>query len=351
MLEKSDCDIIIPVYNSLELTKNCLDSIFSNTSISFNIILVDNNSDEATGKYLEMLKSSHKNVFLIRNENNLGWVKAVNQGMRISVSPYICIMNNDTVVRTNGWLSGLIGLSGMADDIGLVNPRFETKESVNCDEPFIEVDFCRGYCILIKRAVMDKIGVLDEAYGLGYYDDDDYSVRAIRAGYRCVRANSVFVEHVRDSTFSALFGNEKRRELHDKNKKLFYSRWGKRLKVVFVITHKHDIGTISRLLFGIARKQHIIYVWNFWQRLGLKHINIRERTFSGFFHKFIMYLLLILNRTKKAPKRYSVILTDGYKMAAFLRMLGSNACYVDMDKGMEGIESDIDRLSGVQDEM
>ena len=351
MLEKLDCDIIIPVYNSLELTRNCLGSIYDNTSIPFNLVLIDNGSDISTKKYLEQFKRDHKNVFLVRNEKNLGWVKAVNQGMRISVSTYICIMNNDTVVRTNGWLSGLIGVACISDDIGLVNPRFETKEATKGDEPFVEIDFCRGYCILIKRAVMEKIGVLDEAYGLGYYDDDDYSIRAIRSGFRCVRANSVFVEHLRDSTFSVLFGNEKRRELHDKNKKIFYSKWGRRLKIVFIITQEHDRKDLEDILFALARKQHIIYIWNFLKALDFKHINIRERVFSGLFQNIMVHISLFLNRMKKGPKRYSAILTDNVNMVPVLKLLGPGAYYIDVDKGIKGIEKTIDSLAKVHYEM
>jgi len=78
--------------------------------------------------------------------------------------------------------------------------------------------------------VIEKIGPLDEAYGLGYYDDDDYSMRAVEAGFRCVKANGVFVEHLRDSTFSALYAEDKRRQLHEKNKDSFTRNGGKGLR-------------------------------------------------------------------------------------------------------------------------
>lgn len=306
----SQVDIIIPVYNQTELTRACLESIKKNSDLPHNIIIIDNASGSQTRDFLEKAKAESPNITLIRNGENLGWVKAINQGIKASRAPYICIMNNDTVVRSGGWLSGLVTVALMSRDIGLINPRFEIKKKVPADEPFIEIDFCRGYCVLIKREVIDRIGGLDESYGLGYYDDDDLSVRAIRAGYRCVRANSVFVEHIGDSTFSDLFKDEKRRELHEKNKKLFYSKWGRRLKLLFIITKSTDQALLSKLLFSMARKQHIVYLWRTEKGADLRHTNIRETLFTGILGCAPFRLAILLNNRKSPEKRYDMVFTD-----------------------------------------
>ena len=98
------CDIIIPVFDQLELTGRCLESIKARTGSPYRLILIDNASAGGTRDFLEGFRASNSNVTLIRNEENLGWVKAINQGMRLSTAPYVCIMNNDTVVRSDGWL-------------------------------------------------------------------------------------------------------------------------------------------------------------------------------------------------------------------------------------------------------
>ncbi len=85
--KQSQCDIIIPVFNQLVLTRACLDSIENNADMPYGLILVDNASGEETTKYLGDYETLNKNVQLIRNEDNAGWVKAINQGMRISASP------------------------------------------------------------------------------------------------------------------------------------------------------------------------------------------------------------------------------------------------------------------------
>lgn len=344
--DSKKCDIVIPVFNRPDLTKSCLDSIYEQTDIRFGLILIDNNSGPETKEYLRSFASTHDNVLLIRNEENLGWVKAVNQGIGASEAPFVCVMNNDTVVRTGGWLSKMTDVAMMEHDIGLVNPHFQAKKGVFSDGPFIEVDFCRGYCMLIKRNVIEKIGLFDESYGLGYYDDDDYSVRAIRAGFGCVRANGVLVEHVGDCTFCDMFREKKRLELHENNKRLFYSRWGRRLKLLFVLTKDHDRKIVSDLFFSLARRQHIIYVWNAGKPLLLRHINIREKRIPAVLHYFI-FLALCLNRIKKETKRYGMIFTDKMRLKEMASKMFSGIYYFDLIKGDNRIKDLVESASRV----
>jgi len=337
-------DIIVPVFNEAALTRVCLDSIKRCSDVPYNLILVDNGSGEETRRFLEGLETSDPNVILVRNDTNLGWVKAVNQAMRLSRSPYILFMNNDTIVMTDGWLSGLIAVAKSALDIGLVNPRFDIKNRIETAEPFIEIDFCRGYCVLVKRAVMERIGLLDESYGLGYYDDDDYSVRAIRAGFRCVRANGVYVKHLGDSTFSRIYEEPKRRALHERNKALFYSKWGHRLRLVFAVT-KLDAAALADIFLRLARRQHIVYVWGV--RLpdaGPAHINVRGAHLPGLLRGSFFTLALFLNRMKSPPKRYDIVFTDDERIKNALSKTGYDIHYIDAGAG-EKIDNIVDKAS------
>ena len=196
-----ECEIIIPVWNQLDYTSSCLNSIFKSTRTPFRIIIIDNASDKQTAQYLDSIKEKYpKQIVLVRNCENLGWVKAVNQGLFYSKSLYACVMNNDTVVYP-GWLSEMISVAEKDKLIGLVNPLWElpkryrgtpdgyfSKIITRQHGRFIETDYARGFCFLIKREVINKIGGLDEIFSPGYFDDWDYSARAIRAGFRCVRA-------------------------------------------------------------------------------------------------------------------------------------------------------------------
>ncbi|MCX5677922.1 MAG: glycosyltransferase family 2 protein [Candidatus Omnitrophica bacterium] len=331
-------DIIIPVFNEAALTKNCLESIVNNSDTPYHLILIDNASGEETRKCLEEFVRTNRNSVLIRNGTNLGWVKAVNQGINMSSGPYICIMNNDTVVRTPGWLYKLIAAVEANPGAGLVNPRFETKNAAIAERyPYIEIDFCRGYCVLIKRAVIDKIGGLDEAYGLGYYDDDDFSVRAIRANFRCIRANDIVVEHIRDSTFSTVFKDKARRELHEKNKQLFYSKWGRRLRIVFIVTKTLDKERLKDVLLLLARRQHIVYLWNLAEPLGIRHINIRERIFPKIFPGALLSLTLFINSIKKEAKRYNLVFVDNPGVAMKLSGDCPAVHCVDVERGADRV--------------
>ncbi|MFA5147125.1 MAG: glycosyltransferase family 2 protein [Candidatus Omnitrophota bacterium] len=344
------CDIIIPVFNNTKMTENCFWSIAENTDVPYTLIFIDNGSDEPTKRFLKDVKACNKNVEVIRNDVNRGWIKAINQGIAVSRSPYVCIMNNDTIVRTPRWLSKLIGISDAAPDIGLVNPRFKLKKGSparkGAGAPFIEVDFCRGYCILIKRSVIDKVGLFDESYGMGYYDDDDYSARAIRAGFRCVSADGVTVEHIGDSTFVSLYDEARRRELHEKNKALFYSRWGRRLRVVFIAVSRTGGKALSEISLFLARRQHIIYLWKAAPARVMLHINIRESSVPPFFYRTFFNGIFRLNRMKRKEKRYDIVFTDDRKMAKALSALGYNAHYVDIAEDGDSIKETVASLAG-----
>ncbi|MFH1996761.1 MAG: glycosyltransferase [Candidatus Omnitrophota bacterium] len=306
------CEIVVVVKDQLAMTRRCVEAITARTKVLYRLIIIDNASNDETRTYLKKLNRDRDDVTLIRNEENVGWVKGVNQGIGVSLAGFVCFMNNDAIVRTDGWLARLIAISHSEPNIGLVNPTFEVKnEGFVFDKPFVELDFCRGYCMLVKRSVIDTIGALDTAYGLGYYDDDDYSVRAIRAGFLCVRARDVFVEHVKDSTFRSLFKEEKRRYLHERNKLLFYSKWGRRLRILFVISgdssKKHDF---AGLFFSLARSQHLIYAWNVKERLGLKHINIRETVYTPTTLSIALFIKIILNKVKKRTKQFDAIFVE-----------------------------------------
>ncbi|MBU0895533.1 MAG: glycosyltransferase family 2 protein [Candidatus Omnitrophica bacterium] len=344
-MEDNYVDIIIPVYNETILTKNCIDSIAAKSDTPYRFILIDNASADETRIFLQNFARSNNNVALISNKTNLGWVKAVNQGIGLSSSPYVCIMNNDTVVKTSGWLAKMIAVVETAGDIGLVNPCFDSNPGTakgEPGEPYIEIDFCRGYCVLIKRTVIIKVGGLDEAYGLGYYDDDDLSVRAMRAGFICVRANDVVVEHLKDTTFSAIFEDNERKTLHEKNKQLFYEKWGRRLKIVFIVTKGSNRESLKRALLLLARRQHIVYLWNLTKPLGIKHTNIRERSVPGIFSSAIFALTLYFNAGKKAVKRYDLVFVDDPRLGSKLSKKHPAVHCVDVDRDADKISQIVD---------
>ena len=121
------CDIIVPVWNEPERTASCVEHIFENTRYPYRLILIDNASEPETRNYLEGLKKSRKaEVIIIRNNENLGFVKAVNQGLKLSEGPYVCILNNDTLPGA-GWLAELVefaeGIDSMEKRVIRIAPK------------------------------------------------------------------------------------------------------------------------------------------------------------------------------------------------------------------------------------
>lgn len=272
------CDIVIPIWNQLESTKECMDNLIKNTHYPYRLILVDNGSDDDTRLYLEGLKADRfLDVKLICNDKNLGFVKAVNQGLRASDAPYVCILNNDTIPAP-GWLEKMIRFADLHKEAGLLNPQCaghgnagHGNAAINeharilekNEDKYMEMNQCFGYCMLIKRELIDKIGYLDEAFGIGGYDDTDYSMRAHKAGYACVNVHSSYVYHKQHMSFNAMGDREK---LVSLGQAAYFKKWPRHLRIGIAFSLKddapdQDLENLFRGVLFLARE----WCWvNFW---------------------------------------------------------------------------------------
>ncbi len=306
------CDIIIPIWNQLEVTKDCVTSIIKNTSCPFRLIMVDNASDGETKCYLESLKAEKwLPAILIRNEKNLGFVKAVNQGINSSDADYVCILNNDTLV-TKGWLTEMINIAQTHEDIGIVNPSSNNLgQRPQKGEPlllyaeklksqsgkFVELGAAIGFCMLIKRAVIKKIGLFDEIYGMGNFEDTDYSRRAVKEGYKCARACGAYVYHRENTSFNKIKAYE---EDFKRNKEIYEFRWGRSRRIAYVLNAVDENGLkkLESEAMKVARGGS--WVW-YYSRAGVNipnHSNIiSERIDDKNF--YLKAVIRILTKKKK----------------------------------------------------
>ncbi|MCF6298210.1 MAG: glycosyltransferase, partial [Flavobacteriaceae bacterium] len=110
--------IVIPVYNKIEYTKQCLESIEKFTKSNYEIIIIDNNSEDETVK---TLNKEYPNTKIISNIENLGFPKAVNQGILEAKGEYIIIANND-IVFTENWINRMLEIAKQHPDVGIVGP-------------------------------------------------------------------------------------------------------------------------------------------------------------------------------------------------------------------------------------
>ncbi len=316
-----NCDIIIPVWNQLVLTKDCIESIFKNTaSADYRIILVDNASDDETKNYLEGLSSSWpKQIALVRNEKNLGFIKAVNQGIAASSAPYVCLLNNDTLVTKN-WLKEMIAIAESSGDIGIVNPssnnlgqrpaggeplELYAEKISKVSGQFIELGAAIGFCMLIKRKLFEKIGVFDEIYGMGNFDDTDFSRRAVQALYRCVRACGAYVYHRENASFN------KRKTFDDdfkRNREIYEFRWGKPKRVAYILD-KVDTNILKKTnndAMNLARNGN--WIWYFIKDpiVVPKHSNVIIKYFPDDW----FYPKVIFNILKKKKKFNEIVVGE-----------------------------------------
>ncbi|MDD5681631.1 MAG: glycosyltransferase family 2 protein [Candidatus Omnitrophica bacterium] len=311
------CDIVIPVWNMKALTEQCVDSIISHTNFPYRLIMVDNASNEETRTYLENLtKRKDINVRLIRNEENLGNSKAANQGMRASDAEYVCILDNDTLVMEN-WLTEMINAAESDEKIGVVNPisnygagrPFGRKWEDAAEEiyqkgrgKYIETAAAIGFCFLIKKKVINDIGVWSEGYGPGYFEDTEYSIRAIRKGYKVVIAQGAYVVHLEHSSFKKTGFFD---ELFAKNQKLFYDEFGKSRRLLYILTGDKTLG-LDKNAYENAQNRN--WIWVFLQKGS--HIDLPNHAYIKLFYLSKPFfeencIFRVLGRKKKFDAIYS----------------------------------------------
>ena len=324
------CDIIIPVWNQLAFTRDCVDSVLANTTGDYRLIIVDNASDDETKRYLEGLRASERlQVLLIRNEENVGFVKAANQAIAASSAPYICLLNNDTLV-TKDWLKIMLDIINRQKEIAIVNPAsnnlgqrpangepiglYAEKLKKDADK-FIELGAAIGFCMLIKKEVIDRIGPFDEIYGMGNFEDTDFSRRAIREGYRCVEARGAYVYHRESGSFSKMktFENDFKR-----NKEIYEFRWGRPKRIAYILSRYDD--NILRRLSSESLKSARLGNWIWYISKDPiatpSHANIRfVRVSDKWF--FVKAVFMVLKKRKK----FNDIFVDNEKLALVLNRL------------------------------
>ena len=234
-------DIIVPVYNAADDLRRCVDSVLLHTDGDYRLLLIDDASpDPAIGAYLEEMQSrALPQVHSVSNDNNVGFTLTANRGMSSARSGAdVVLLNSDTIV-TRGWLNKLVRCAQSDACIGTVTPFSNNAEICSlprfCEnnpwpperdtEPMVraleraaapsypELPTGVGFCLYIRRALIDSIGVFDPVFGLGYGEENDFCMRAARAGFRNVLCDDAFVVHLGGSSFGAKRGDLAQRNM------------------------------------------------------------------------------------------------------------------------------------------
>lgn len=237
--------IITLCYNQLEnATKPFIKSLYEYTDEkSFELIVVNNNSNDGTKEYLEELSKEKNNIKIINNNENFGYAKGNNQGLKIAKGDYLFLLNNDLLFTPN-WLDNMLSILKNNKKIGILAPITN-----NCGSPkqiieggafytpdnylaklsnltldknkFFYADRVVFFCWAMRREVFKKVGFLDEKFGLAWFEDDDYTLRVIYKGFKSAVAEGIFIFHNHSQTSKKLEMTDFGKELFEKNKKYF----------------------------------------------------------------------------------------------------------------------------------
>jgi len=238
--------IVIPVLNQSGYTVQCFESIRLNTGLPTEVIWVDNGSQTHEIEIIRRQASRLSNCKVILNKENLGFIRATNQGIKEATGDYVILLNNDTRV-TRGWDITLIKPLMHYPGVGAVGPvtfnsawqtPYGIQQNLGVELPTGHAnkqDFIHSlsklkdkyvqlekmslsfFCVAMRRALFTEIGPLCEELSIGLGDDDEFCLRMRSYGYNILLSLGTFIHHVHRATFSELnIGTESLRKYNMK---------------------------------------------------------------------------------------------------------------------------------------
>jgi GT2 family glycosyltransferase/ubiquinone/menaquinone biosynthesis C-methylase UbiE len=228
--------IIIPVYNNHKWTEWCLQAVARNTK-DYEVIVIDNGSNPKVELFVDMP------IRIIRNESNLGFPAAVNQGINESKGDVICLLNNDVIVTPN-WIDWTYWHFDKLDVLGPCTNYCAGDQQVKIsfyeddsqldsravdfhkknEHQFQETNFIIGFCMLFKKSLYDEIGRFDDSLWPCSGEEIDFCFRARQKGYNVGFVKDVYLHHEGSKTFHII--DEKYGDIIRRNNTHLRSKWG-----------------------------------------------------------------------------------------------------------------------------
>lgn len=242
--EPEKVTVVIPVYNAIDELKECIESIMINQDYLDRLILINDSSpDPRIKEYLKTLSDIDK-IHVYHNETNLGFVKTINKGLKLTKGDVV-ILNSDTEVTRN-WLGKLKRAAYIVEDIGTVTPLsnaagpfsvpeagfnelpdgYDINDIAEIVERMSEKEYLQsptghGFCMYIRRALIDDIGFFDEAnFNKGYCEENDFCMRALKNGWKNIIDDSTYIFHKESASFVSekeILREANRKVLNDKH--------------------------------------------------------------------------------------------------------------------------------------
>lgn len=241
---RNTVSIIIPIYNAYEDTKKCIESVLKYSTKKYELILInDSSTDKRIGTLLHSFKNNPQ-IKIFNNKNNLGFVTSINVGLKKSKNDVI-ILNSDTIV-TPKWLEKLTiaaysnkkiaTVTPFSNNAGVFSVPKMNKENLipkhlgingmanivekASNHNYLRVPTGNGFCMYIKREVINSIGYFDDVtFKRGYGEENDFCMRVKTKGWENIIDDSTYIFHNENSSF----GTEKN-ELIKKNTQLLIKK-------------------------------------------------------------------------------------------------------------------------------
>jgi GT2 family glycosyltransferase len=238
--------IIVVTFANRELCAGCLSALERNTPWpALEILVVDNGSRDGSAGMLALVAAQDPRVRVVTNAENLGFARATNQGLRLATGEFVVLLNDDTAVGP-GWLSRLVAHLEVEPKLGLVCPvtneigndakipvtysAFEGMESFALERARRlagerrPIETMALFCAAARASTLAGVGLLDERYEVGMFEDDDLSLTLRRAGYELGIALDAFVHHVGCASFARLT-DAKYLEIWESNRRRYEAKW------------------------------------------------------------------------------------------------------------------------------
>ena len=280
--------IILLIWNKLKISIDCIKSIIKNTRHPYELIIIDNDSEEPVQKWCRKYLRNQKNIVFHRNKENQGFAQGCNQAITFATGEHILLLNNDTIV-TPFWLTRMVA-SFVYKNVGIVSPmsinvggeqnidkifsldhkpyidnkellKFSEKFSISRLGTFSYEKLLFGFSMLIRKEVWQKIGGLDPIYGYGYSEDADYCMRTLRLGYELFLCKDIYIDHVGSASFNSVSFNKEQLYLQN----LIYTHF-KHLEYDIVIALSDEV----KDCVDTHRKKRVLW-YNLWRETLQKH--------------------------------------------------------------------------------
>ncbi len=230
--------IVIPLHGGEEDIRLCLQSLEKCQDLIHETIVVDDVSPDSAA-----IVAQEFQITLIQNQSNLGFGKTCNRGAEASTGDVVLFLNSDTIVPRVGLLrlieglmeSGSIGASGpMSNNVGYhqrISPTYTSLETLDlfsadlaeCGAESRDVEILVGFALAVRRSVLNEVGLFDDRFGAGLFEDTDLCYRILRAGYRLRMVGTAYVHHWGSRTLTRVIPDVTK--LLDSNGKLYKEKW------------------------------------------------------------------------------------------------------------------------------